>query len=585
MAETETRWSQLLSSLPRQLSLEGLRARGLLTPGIVWGLAVLAVLALLCTLWLWWLGRGYVPLYGRQEQYDTASVMEVMEREGISWRLHPDTGQVMISRSAAASARMALASAGIVIPVQGATPRKERSSSLGVSHFMERVHYIQEMEEALAATVRGLDSVRWARVHLSVPEQTAFLREQPGARASVFVDLYKGQALSAGHVHGIVALVAGSVTGLEPEDVSVVDQSGNLLSRQTGSDNERTLAAEQCFNARTRVEQHLESQVARLVEAVAGPGNYRVDVAVEMDFSSAEQATEGYGPDAGVVRSESMRMGDKQAAAPTSVTVGEGDAAAQPEQLTRNYEINKQISRISGMPGKLERVSVAVLLNYRHEKNGSAKESGAKGGKGEENGDAGNLDDKGKAWPDEEIAHLETLVQKAVGYDEKRSDSVSIVSLPFFPIPAPKAGGEIPDRILQMLNIDLYGVAWGLIPLLGILVILMFWLLLRTGRRSQQQADAPASGAGARQPGGESAEPAEEGQQEAESAPLRPAQGSVFSTVAGDRYFESYRDELLTHAREEPNRVAAVLNKWIEKDRAADADDADSAGLGDRAHE
>ena len=571
MAETQNRWSQTLASLPRLLSLESLRARGLLEPRVLWAAGALAVVALLCTLWLWWLGQGYVPLYGRAEQYDTAAVMDVMEREGVAWRLHPDTGQVTVNRSDLSAARMALAAAGIVIPVAGTTSgRKEHSNALGTSHFMERAYFLQDMEEALAATVRGLDAVRRARVHLSVPEQSAFLREQPGARASVFVDLYKGQTLSPKNVRGIVALVAGSVAGLKPDDVSVVDQSGTLISQHT-EDNGRSLAAEQCFNARTRVERHLENQVARLLEAVAGPGNFRVDVAVEMDFSSAEQATEDYGPESGVLRSESIRMGDKPPPSPTSVTVGKEDAQTQPQQLVRNYEINKHISRISGMPGKLERLTVAVLLNYRQEN--------------PEEGDSKNSEAK-VPWEDTEIAHLKMLIQQAVGYDEKRADSISVTCFPFFQRPLAEPATDALGRAMEFLESSRLSGMTGVMAVVLVLLLLMalaLWMLVKATRKKPGQ-EAAAQAAQKEKEESEAHKAEEAADRDDDSSPLSPAPGSVFSTVAGDRYFEAYRDGLLLHVREEPNRVAAVLNKWIGTDLTGQAEGPEAQQAEDTVH-
>ena len=380
----------------------------------VWGCGLLLFAVLFCS-WLWWQERDYQALYGRNELYDTASVIECLEREHIPYRLHPDSGQVLVHGGQLSSARIALAQSGIVIPVKGRMSRGDKGVSLGVSHFTERNRHLQALEEELSRTVQGIDAVRMARVHLAVPEQSSFLRDSPASRASVSVDIYQGQVLSRAMIKGIIEIVAGSVAGMESSAVSVIDQSGRLLSAEVNDTDERSSVTSQQLGVKSQVERYLESQVGKLLEAVSGPGKYRVDVAVDIDFSQQESAWEDYGPDEGVLRSESVSASSKQQVSDVTQATGGASIAGLPEgPQVRNYEVNRQVNKVLRVPGRLLHLSVAVLLDYRINEGGDSI-----------------------PWPEMDLNNLQALVEQAVGAREERSDRVTVQTMPFFRVTEP----------------------------------------------------------------------------------------------------------------------------------------------------
>ncbi len=402
-------WQKLTETLGRVFSTKDAKPSLDTRKILLFGGGGLLTIALLISCWLWVQDRDYQPLYGRHELYDSGAVMEVLEQQGIHYRLHPESGQILVRSSDTTRARMELATAGIILPVRSPASKSDKNSPLGISHFQERTRYLQGIEEDLAITIHGLDAVRRARVHLAVPESSTFLRDTPPARASVSLELYQGETLSRARVRGVIELVAGSVVGLDSQNVVVIDQSGNLLSMDVNELDKQVSAISQQVQIQSQVEHRLEQQVSKLVEALTGPGNYRVDVAVEMDFSNQEQAKEDYGPDDGVLRSESSRQTGVESADDTQQTTGEKNSAAQ-QQFIKNYEVNRTISRIKAAPGQLVRLSVAVLLNHRSIDNG-----------------------KSAPWSEQELTGLRTLIQQAVGYKESRSDKVTVNSMSFFP--------------------------------------------------------------------------------------------------------------------------------------------------------
>ena len=483
----------------------------------------LFVFAILFSSWLWWQERDYQALYGRNESYDTAAVIECLERENIPYRLHPDSGQVLVHGGQVSSARIALAQSGIVIPVKGRAARSDKGSSLGVSHFTERNRHIQALEEELSRTVQGIDAVRTARVHLAVPEQSSFLRDTPGARASVSVDIYQGQMLSRAMIKGIIEIVAGSVAGMDSSAVAVVDQSGRLLSAEVTDTDERSAITSQQLGVKSQVERHLEGQVAKLLEAISGPGRYRVDVAVDIDFSQQESAWEDYGPDEGVLRSESVSAGGKQQVSDVAQATGSSAAGATDGPLIRNYEVNRQVNKVMRVPGRLLYLSVAVLLDYR-------------------------VNDEGinVPWPEAELANLQALVEQAVGARDERADRITVQSMPFYH--AVEADHPLSGSLLDMPPMD------QTIYFLGAVILVLVLLLALSIARGRRYKALRLQAQSAIKP--------ETDEEDAFKLGERPQ-----PSLSGEQ-FESRKRTLMAYAANDPDRVAMVLKKWMQGDNS-----------------
>ncbi|MCL6269541.1 flagellar M-ring protein FliF [Sansalvadorimonas sp. 2012CJ34-2] len=491
---------------------------------LLWGLGLL-FFALVFSTWLWWRDRDYQALYGRNESFDTAAVMECLQRENISYRLHPDSGQVLVHAGDIAAARMALATSGIVVPVRGQSAQPEKGSTLGTSHFMERTRQLKNLEDELSLSIQGIDAVRFARVHLAVPEQSTFLRDTPGARASVSLDIYQGQSLSRAQIKGIMELVAGSVAGMESTAVAVVDQSGKLLSAEVSDLSPAVSTTSQQLAVRSQVEQHLENQVGKLVEAITGPGNYRVDVAIELDFSNQESAWEDYGPDGGILRSESVSGAPVNQTSDVATATGSASIATSTEgPQVRNYEVNRSVNRIVRSPGRLLRISVAVLLNYRSGNSGEPV-----------------------SWGDDEIIRVKSLVERAVGYKEERADQVTVSSMLFYqPAPAVEFSmmADVRDEMLK----PIFQIVAAIMALL-LLFIITLLMSLRKRKRALLQAEDRA---------------VRDKAMLAEERTTIPEE--VVPEAVSDVQLEARKRQLVQYARDNPDRVAMVLKKWMSGD-------------------
>ena len=409
---------------------------------------------------------------------------------------------------------------------------------IGVSQFLENARYQHALETELSRTISQLQPVRSARVHLAIPQRSAFVRNRQQPSASVLVALYPGRRLEDGQVDAVVHLVASSIPELQASKVSVVDESGRLLNRS--GDAALGLSTTQ-LEYRTRLEDTYRGRIEQLLLPVLGPGRVSAQVSVDLDFSALEETRESYAPDGKVLRSEQRSEnrdvtneavgvpGALSNRVPNSAEQGEGSRATSLQQ-TRNYEVDRTLSHRRSDPGRLRRISVAVLVDHIPDV--------AAGG------------DKTKPLDAAELAQIENLVKDAVGFDVERGDTVSVSNLSFI-APQELAPMDVPlwDKpVVRSLGRQLLGAA--------VLLIIAF-VILRPALRSALNppypvsevkpaalAGAPAAAAGAM---------AVEGQDEApRAAPLPPMERKL--SIARDA------------VREDPKRVAQLMKQWVGDD-------------------
>lgn len=352
------------------------------------------VLALAIVLSLWNRNQGYVALYGSQEHLPVTRVVEVLGAEAIPYRINPDNGQILVSESKLSQARMALASKGISALTPDGYELMDKEEMLGSSQFIQNVRYKRSMEGELAKSIMALEAVENARVHLGISEASSFvLANKPGSSASVMVQLRYGKQLDEQQVSSIVQLVAGSVPGMQPANVRVVDQAGNLLSAGIeGPDG--VLAGNRAGNdAVQRIRADTSQNIASLLTSLVGAGNFRISVAPDVNLSRVEETQERLGKDPrisdeqlssenttnemafGIPGSLSNRPVNQAPQAAANQAAGaqpEADAAtttADPRSLSsrsqqqRKYAFDRDIRHIRHPAYKLEKLNVAVALN------------------------------------------------------------------------------------------------------------------------------------------------------------------------------------------------------------------------------
>ena len=343
------------------------------------GVAIAVALGLY--VFTWAQKPNYVPVYPGLADKDAAEVLDALRAAQVPVVLDPVTGNVTVPESDLQQARMNLAAQGLPAGGRLGIEMIERDQGFGASQFVESARYQHALETELARTIGAVRPVRGARVHLALPRASVFATRREPASASVLVDLLPGRVLEPEQVSAIVHMVASSIPELSPDRVTVVDQSGRLLTRDA-PDSDAALAAEQ-FTQTRRVEDAYVERIERLLAPMTGPGRVSAQVAVDMDFAITEEARETFAPDTRL-RSEQVAEAvtesranggipgatsnqPPQAAPPTTA-----DAAATPDatptnatrSATRNFEMDRTVSHTRQPAGRVRRVSVAVLVDH-----------------------------------------------------------------------------------------------------------------------------------------------------------------------------------------------------------------------------
>ena len=404
-------------------------------------LVVLAIgLTALAMMFMWRSEAGYKPLFGARENVAAADTMAVLDAEKISYRLHPQTGQVLVPEDKLGRVRMLLAAKGVVARLPEGLELVDKSDPLGVSQFVQDVRFRRGLEGELVKSIASLEPVDSARVPLSIAKSSSFiLSDGDKSSASVVITLKAGRTLGREQISAIIGLVSGSVANLEPARVTLVDQHGNNLSASIDPDHPS--AADGELGARVR-EETLHNIQELLAQSI-GNGNFKASVTVDTDNDRVEETHEEYGQ-APHVTNEATRdeqdkgelaLGvpgslsnrpptDKNAAAPGNDKDG---PLSKKNAVTRQYAYDRNVVQIRRSPVRVKRVSVAVVLN-----NAAAPDH--------------------KAWTAAQLANIEKILRSGIGMDEARKDQLDVSAIDFHgPVPAAELPWwKQPDNLLTI---------------------------------------------------------------------------------------------------------------------------------------
>lgn len=454
---------------------------------------------------LWSKEPTYSLLYGNLGQQDAAQIAQALDTNNIPYKL--DAGTITVPADRVHDARLKLAAQGLP-EGDGGFAVMSKEPGFGVSQFMEGARYQHALETELARTISNLQPVEGARVHLALPRQSAFVRDRRPPSASVFLQMKPGRRLESEQVTAIVNLVASSIPELEADQVTVVDQQGRLLSAPEGND--EMAAREKQLEIARGMEERYTHRVEELLAPLVGPGRVRAQVVADVELSTTEEAREQYRPESQIVRSEqtaeeTSRNGAGPQGVPGALTnqpptpgvalppgVAPGaQAAANAEQTvapnsppdntskqsTRNYEIDRTVAYTKQPAGRLKRLTVAVLVDNLRATD-----------------DEGNVTET--ALTPEQLENMTKLVKEAVGFDQARGDSVSVINASF--------KGELKPEDIQEEAIPLWerplirDIAKLLAGLIVVLVLVLMVLrpLIRGLLAQPRLAYAPAALAG-----------------------------------------------------------------------------------------
>src|SRR6204780_3761205 len=253
------------------------------------------------TVVLWWKGPNWSLLYGNLSDSDASGVVQALQTGGIEYKLDNTSGAIMVPAERVRDARLQLASQGLPQGKNSSFELISKDPGFGVSQFMENARYQYALESELARTISSLQAVEAARIHVALPQQSAFGHDRRPASASVLLQLRAGHRLQSEQVSAIVHLVASSIPELDSDNVTVVDQQGRLLSSPKNS--EAAITAEQ-FEAAHRVEDTYIQNIEKLISPLVGDGRVHAQVTVDLDAGATEEAHEQYKPESAIVRSE-----------------------------------------------------------------------------------------------------------------------------------------------------------------------------------------------------------------------------------------------------------------------------------------
>ena len=409
-----------------------------------------------------------VPLFTDLSAEDSGSIIKDLERQGIAYQIKNDGAIVMVAKDNVARLRMKLAENGL--PKGGGVGYEifDKSDALGSTTFVQNINHLRALEGELARTIRGIDRVQAARVHLVLPDRPLFSRDKADPTASIVLKV-RG-TLEPQQVRAIRHLVATAVNGLKPERVSVIDETGKLLADGAAADN--PLEGVGADDRKAAYEKRLRSQVEAIVSSVVGSGRAQVEITADFDLNRITQTSDKFDPDGRVVRSSQTReessatAGDAKgpvsvgnelpgAGKSTEGGTGSGDQNHKTEEIV-NYEISRITKTEVTEAGRVNRVSAAVLVDGTYSKN-----------------DKGEVAYQPRSK--EEIDHIAALVRSAIGFDAKRGDQVEVVNLRFAETPAmPIAEPAGWMSYLQFTKDDIMRFAeQGVMVVLGLIVLLL----------------------------------------------------------------------------------------------------------------
>ncbi|KAA0876613.1 flagellar basal-body MS-ring/collar protein FliF [Nitrincola tapanii] len=541
--------------------MAGFNSLGILRQlGLMVGLA--ASVAIGVAVVLWSQKPDYRVLYSNLSFADANEVIEQLRANSIPFRFDADGRAILVPESHVHTARLRLASEGFTADKTVGFELMDREQGLGTSQFMETTRYRRGLEGELARTISNMVAVRSARVHLAIPRDTVFIRDQRKPRASVFLELHAGRQLERDQVAAIASLVASSIPELDLQDVTLVDQRGRLLNMRD-ADTDVVLAARQLEYTR-QIEDTLVNRVNSILQPVVGLGNFRAEVSADIDFTQVEQASEIYNPDQPALRSE-QTLEERRAASDAAVGVpgalsnqppgpnsvpevmadgasgGAGTAAAGSgrNQATRNFELDRSISYTRQQTGGVKRLTVAVAVDDLMSVNPETGERTR------------------TPWSEADLERLRLLVQNAVGYSALRGDRVDIINTAF-----------VPPEVFEFDEPGFWQQDWfwGLIKqlLAGLFVLLLVLGVLRPIMKNI------AAAGGSRIAGGTSAA----GDVAAELQSLDAGviaddkvtfggSGSAMFAGGANESFDYQLNAIRSLVAEDPARVAQAVKQWV----------------------
>ncbi len=404
---------------------------------------IAAVVAVMAVFWLWSQQPDYRILYSNFTDKDGGAIVASLEKMNIPYKFSESGAAILVPAAQVNEARLKLAAEGL--PKGGNIGFEVlENQKFGVSQFVEQVNFQRALEGELERSVQSIGAVEVARIHLAIPKQSVFVRDQEKPTASVLLNLRAGRSLDQQQVGAIVHLVASSVPDLPASNVTVVDQNGNLLSDTTKKSTNNGLDAAQ-LKYIDDLQQSIVKRVESIISPIVGDKNVHAEASAEIDFSSIEQAAESFKPnqtpDAVTIRSQQTNeatsssasgatgvpgalsnqppanatapiTSDPNAPAGTATASANSSPVNSQKNVTTNYEVDKTVRYLQQPMGGVKRLSVAVVVNNIQVTDKSGKVTY-------------------RPLSDAEKKQINDLAMQAMGFNKERGDSLTVVNSPF----------------------------------------------------------------------------------------------------------------------------------------------------------
>lgn len=555
-------------------------------------IALAAVISFMVGFFLWGSGKSMVPLYQSLDAQSSAEVVDALKAAGEPYEL-ANNGTVMVGADRLPEIRMLMAQQGLPGGDGVGLEMLNQDQSLGTSQFIEQARYQRAIETELARSIQTIGAIRAARVHIAQPEKSVFVRDRKTPTASVVVDIKGGSSLGRSQVNGIVHLVASSINDLSPENVSVVDQSGNLLTNQ-GDDAAGMGLTSRQFQYRQNLEQAYARRIESLLAPIVGSDRVRAQVSAEIDFSRREGTSQTYGPGEGVLLSEQLNEtvrslgggegvvgvpgaianqppgggvvnpegGDGGLAPPQDLTVEEFQTLVQTpidsdRNETRNYNVDRNIEHTQFASGQIEKLSVAVLLD----------ENATGGGAPADAEDEAAAEAAAQART-ERLEQMRALVAQSVGIDEARGDQVTLSTFAFV------------DQDIEPVTTPVWEQGWFWSTLknagIGLAMLLVFLLVARPllkmlaeSRRERVATSTELSDQSGQPQGPQYTMPTQypdERRAQGEEEEYDEDDLSNVPELIGNASYTDKLRQLRKSVNHDPKAVAAVIKQWTHEE-------------------
>lgn len=348
---------------------------------------------------------SYGVLFSNLNEQDASKIVQVLKEKTVPFTLDDNGKSILVPKDRLYELRLDMASAGLPNSSIIGYEIFDRTN-LGISDFVQKVNYRRALEGELARTILNLQEVEGVRVHIVTPERALFREDEKPTTASVVLKLRTGKPLKRDAAQGIAHLVASSVEGLDASNVTILDTRGNVLT-ETGKGNSLAAMTSTQYELQQKVENYLAHKAQTMMDGALGMGNAIIQVNAELDFRRVEKNLEQYDPENTAIRSE-------QTSEEKSVYRDSLPPSTRSSAVT-NYEVNKTIEHIIENVGNIKRLSVAAMVNHRAVPKGTPEAPAV----------------EYVPRSAEEMDRLTEILKSSVGFDQERSDDISVVNMPF----------------------------------------------------------------------------------------------------------------------------------------------------------